>query len=208
MSFARLLLALALGAGACAAAAQELYRWTDERGRTHVTDLPPPPGARNVKKLNPGAAPDGAAKSAAEVPYVLDVAMKQYPVTLYTSPNCAAPCGMARELLNKRGVPFKEVQVWEEEGNEELKKISGKTEVPTVKVGSTVYSGFEAAAYESLLDSAGYPRAGILPARNQGDPGMPEGYVPPAERQPKAEPAKPEAAAPKPAAPTGPYAPR
>ena len=80
--------------------------------------------------------------------------------------------------------------------------------VPANRIGSTVYSGFEAAAYESLLDSAGYPRAGILPARNQGDPGMPEGYVPPAERQPKAEPAKPEAAAPKPAAPTGPYAPR
>ena len=203
MGFARFLLALVLGAGACAAAAQELYRWTDKQGREHVTDTAPPPGARNVRKINPGPAPS---KPAAEVPYVLDVAMKQYPVTLYTSPNCAEPCGMARELLNKRGVPFKEVQVWEEEGNEELKKLSGKTQVPTVKVGSTVYSGFEQAAYDSLLDSAGYPRAGVLPEGKQGDPGMPEGYVPPAER-PKAEPAKPEAEAPPPA-PTGPYAPR
>jgi glutaredoxin len=206
MSFARLVLALVLGAVACAAAAQELYRWIDERGRTHVTDIPPPPGARDVRKLNPGAVPDSApAKPAAEVPYVLDVAMKQYPVTLYTSPNCAAPCGMARELLNKRGVPFNEVQVWEEEGNEELKKLSGKTQVPTLKVGRTVYSGYEAAAYDGLLDSAGYPKTGVLPARTQADPGMPEGYVPPAER-PKAEPAKPEAEAPP--APTGPYAPR
>ena len=96
-------------------------------------------------------------------------------------------------------------QVWEEEGNAELQKLSGNTRVPTIQVGSSVFSGFERSSYDSLLDSAGYPRAGVLPSRSQAAPGRPEGYVPPEEREiPKAEPVKPE---PKPE-PGGPYAPR
>lgn len=200
----RTVFALALAAAACSAAAQQqLYRWTDESGRVHITDTPPPASAKDKRMLKPASVPGAPSKPAAAAPYALDLAMKQYPVTLYTSPNCAEPCGLARELLNKRGVPFKEVQVWEEEGNEELKRLSGNNLVPTLKVGSRVYSGFERAAYEALLDSVGYPSAGVLPARAQAAPGRPEGYVPPEEREaPKAEPAKPE-----PAAPAGPYSP-
>lgn len=201
MMFARFALALVIAAGACAAAAQQLYRWTDEKGRVHITDTPPPAGAKDVRKMKPkpgaGSAPENP------VPFALARALKEFPVTLYTSPNCAEPCAAAREVLNKRGVPFSEVQVWEEEGNAELQRISGNTQVPTLKVGSSVHSGFERSAYDSLLDSAGYPGAGVLPARAQAAPERPEGYVPPGEREaPKAEPAQPEAAPP-----SGPYAP-
>ena len=58
-----------------------------------------------------------------------------------------------------------------------------------------------------LLDSAGYPRAGLLPEGKQARPGAPEGYVAPEKRAetapPTAEPVKPK---PKPE--LGPYAPR
>jgi glutaredoxin len=199
---ARVVLALAFAAAACAAAAQQLYRWTDENGRVHVTDTPPPASAKDKRAVRT-ANPAKPAKPGAAAPYVLDLAMKQHPVTLYTSPNCAQPCTLARELLNQRGVPFNEVQVWEEEGNAELKRVSGKNQVPTLKVGTNVYSGFERAAFEGMLDSAGYPSSGVLPVRAQTAPGRPEGYIPPEEREkPKAEPAKPE-----PAAAAGPYAP-
>ncbi|HWM43175.1 MAG TPA: glutaredoxin family protein [Burkholderiales bacterium] len=202
--FAVVLAAFLLAAAAGSAAAQQVYRWTDETGRTHVTDTPPPAGAKDVRRLGPGAAAGAPSKPAAAVPYVLDQAMKQYPVTLYTSPECVEPCARARELLNKRGVPFKEVQVWDEEGADELKRLSGNNLVPAIKVGASVFTGFERSAYEGLLDSAGYPRAGVLPARAQSAPGRPEGYVPPEEREkPRAEPVKPEA---KP--PAGPYAPK
>jgi glutaredoxin len=202
---ARIAIVLVMAGAACAAAAQQLYRWTDEKGRVHVTDTPPPLGARDKRTISPGGAAPAPSKPAAAVPYALDLAMKQYPVTLYTSPGCADPCASARQMLNKRGVPFKEVQVWEEEGNEELKRLSGSTRVPTIQVGSSVYSGFERGAYDGLLDSAGYPRAGVLPERAQAAPGRPEGYIPPEERdKPKAEPLKPEAEAPA----RGPYAPK
>jgi glutaredoxin len=200
----RLLLILALASIGNLAAAQDLYRWTDEKGHVHITDTAPPPGAKDVRKIKPAAssAPDSSGKAKAQVPFVLAQAMKEYPVTLYTSPNCVDPCKAARDLLNKRGVPFSEVQVWEEEGNAELKRVSGNTQVPTLKVGASVQSGYEATAYDALLDSAGYPGAGVLPVGNQSDPGRPEGYVPPEEREkPKVE-AKPEIPPP-----SGPYAP-
>lgn len=200
-----LLSILALAAAGNRAAAQELYRWTDEKGRTHITDTPPPPGAKNVRRTKPPAKASGptADKPSAQLPFVLARATKDFPVTLYTSPNCADPCQAARNLLNQRGVPFAEVQVWEEEGNAELKRRSGNTQVPTIMVGSSVQSGYEPSAYGALLDSAGYPSAGVLPARNQEAPGAPEGYVAPDSRElPKASPVKPEAAPP-----AGPYAP-
>lgn len=202
----RLLLALAIAAIGTLAAAQELYRWTDEKGHTHITDTPPPAGARDVRRMKPAAStatPDASGKPGAQPPFALARAMKEYPVTLYTSPNCTDPCIAARELLNKRGVPFNEIQVWEEETNAELKRVSGTTQVPTLKVGATVQSGYEPTSYGALLDSAGYPAEGVLPVGTQPAPERPEGYVSAQERElPKAEPVKPE-----PPAASGPYAP-
>jgi glutaredoxin len=200
----RLLLALSIAALANLAAAQELYRWTDHNGRVHITDTPPPPGARDVRKTRPpGESSSAPGKPAAQMPFVLARATKDYPVTLYTSPNCDEPCKAARDLLNQRGVPFSEVQVWEEDSNAELKRVSGNTQVPTIKVGSSVQSGYDPTLYGALLDTAGYPGAGVLPPGKQAAPGMPEGYVPPESRElPRAEPVKPE-----PPAATGPYAP-
>jgi len=192
---------LVLMLAAATVAAQQLYRWTDDKGRVHITDTPPPPSAKGVQKKSyqSGSTPTDADPT----PYELSVAMKEYPVTLYTSPICKEPCAEARAALNRRGVPFKEVQVWEATGNEELQKVSGANQVPTLVVGRSVHKGFEQAAYDALLDSARYPRAGILPARAQAAPALPEGYLPPGERA-KAEPVKPEAEEPQS---TGPYAP-
>ena len=197
--FARLAFTVVIAALAGAAAAQQLYRWTDEKGRTHITDTPPPAGAKGVRKVTP-AGPGGAAAKPAPVAG-LERPMKEFPVTLYTAPNCADPCAAARDLLNKRGVPFTETPVFDEDGVAELKKLSGSDNVPALKVGTSVWSGYQRAAYDSLLDSAGYPREGVLPARAQAAPPPPEGYGTNPE-PPKAERVKPEASGP-----AGPYAP-
>jgi hypothetical protein len=96
----------ALLGAACAASAQ-LYRWTDETGRVFVTDTLPPASAQNVQKL-PAAPASPAAADTASLPYAVQLAAKDSPVTLYTAPECE-PCGVARSLLNARGVPFREV---------------------------------------------------------------------------------------------------
>jgi glutaredoxin len=195
-------IAVVLIAVASTASAQ-LYRWTDEKGRVHITDTPPPASARNVQKKQPGAV--GAVAS--QEPYETAQAMKEFPVTLYTSPSCKEPCAAARAVLNKRAVPFKEVQVWDDPSNEELKRVSGGSDVPTLVVGRSVHRGYEPGAYESLLDSARYPKAGAQRPRAQAAPPLPEGYDARADGSARsvAEPVKPEPQAP---APTGPYAPR
>jgi glutaredoxin len=148
------------------AANAQLYRWTDSSGRVHFTDTPPPPTAKNVQKKPGGAGPSGPGVS--NEPYVLQHARKNAPVTLYTAPGCD-PCGLARKLLNERGVPFKEVSVADEAGATELKKAAGGSTVPAIIVGASTQMGFEQGVYHALLDAAGYPKSGILPARNPQD---------------------------------------
>ena len=189
---------------AASAAAQQMYRWTDQNGRVHITDTPPPASAKGVQKKKVGAAAAPTPTDGAQTPYELSLAIKEYPVSLYTSPMCKEPCQKARDHLNKRGVPFKEVQVWDVESNEELKRISGSNQVPTVVVGASVQKGYEISAYDELLDSARYPKAGAVRARAQGAPGTPEGYTAPTDSEPlKAQPIKPPEEVRR-----GPYAPR
>ena len=205
-SFAAALPAAALAAALLSFAwptqAQQLYRWTDDQGRTHVTDTPPPPSAKGVQK--PKAAVGAAAQP--QMPYDLAVAQRDFPVVLYTSPPCKAACDQARSALNQRGIPFKEVLVYDEDSHEQLKKVAGGSEeVPVLTVGRSVQKGFSQDSYDALLDSARYPRAGLLPARNQPAPKTPDDYVAPDSRPAvaPAEPVKP-AEEPRP----GPYSPR
>jgi glutaredoxin len=169
--------AVMLGA-ACTAAAQ-MYRWTDDKGRVHVTDIPPPPAAAKDLQKQKVTISGAVAPQPARLPYAVQLAAKTFPVTLYTARECE-PCGEARNLLNSRGVPFREVLVVDETQQAELKKVAGALAVPSVIVGSNVQKGFEESAYHSLLDIAGYPKTGTVPVRTQAEP------------QPAAPPAEPE----------------
>jgi len=179
-------LVLALAAGAVVAQ-QQLYRWTDQKGRLNVADTPPPPGAKDVHQWRVIAS--SAAEGGSE-PYALRQARKESPVTLYTAADCD-PCNDARKLLNSRGIPFKEVSVTEKEVND-LVKLAGSASVPVIVVGNATQKGFEGSAYHRLLDDAGYPKMGLLAPRSQQEP------------KPGAQEEKPASAE---EAPRGPYAP-
>ena len=200
-SLAALLLPALVALLASAVHAQQIYRWTDSAGRTHITDTPPPADARGVGNLKPRT----SVVETSQPPYELATAMREFPVVLYTAPSCKQPCSRARDALNRRGVPFREVQVWDEATNAELKKVSGANEVPTLVVGRSVSKGFQQAAFDALLDSARYPAAGTLAPRAQAAPPAPEGYDATNGASRKAEPVAPQAAEPE--APLGPYSP-
>jgi glutaredoxin len=170
-----LLVLFAAAAAVCGLAQAQQYRWVDQNGKIRFSDSPPPPGAKDIRKTDVTT----ATPAAPALPFELARVQKDFPVTLYTAPACTEGCERARALLNKRGVPFKEVSVWEEETNEELKRVSGGTELPTMLVGRSVERGFEQTAFDALLDSAGYPKAGVFPPRAQKAPDTPEGYVAP-----------------------------
>ena len=152
MLVAAVLLAVALAG----AQAQQMYRWVDKDGRVHYTQQPPPPDAKNVQRRSAASgAPDSG-----DLPYATQLAAKNYPVTLYTSADCAQACKDARASLEKRGVPFEEVVVGDEKSIENLKRLTGKNQVPVLRVGTQVEVGFESDGWKAALDTAGYPASG------------------------------------------------
>ena len=70
----------------------------------------------------------------------------------------------ARELLTRRGTPFTEKLLQSQADLDELKALIGDVFVPTIKVGKQNQRGFDSAAWNNLLDLAGYPK-------NAGKPG-------------------------------------
>jgi glutaredoxin len=115
-----------------------------------------------------------AQSSAPPLPYEIARVQKDFPVTIYTSPNCKELCEKMRAALNQRSVPFTEEQVWNVETQENLKKVSGSNQVPVIVVGRAMLTGFDPAQIDDLLSSAGYPAAGAYPPRNQAAPPPPE----------------------------------
>jgi glutaredoxin len=162
------------------------YRWVDEQGRVHYTDTPPPPSAKDAKKKNLKGNAVGAQQS-----YELTKAMQESPVTLYTHPDCKDACQMARSVLNRRGVPFTEVQTFDPQGLEKLKAVSGGITVPVMVVGALVEKSVSESAFNNALDVAGYPRPGVARARDQKAPPPPPPPAAPGEKPAAAAPEQP-----------------
>jgi glutaredoxin len=161
MLVAALLFAVALAG----AQAQQLYRWVDKDGGVHYTQQPPPRDAKDVQRRSAASgAPDTP-----ELSYATRLAAKNYPVTLYTAPDCSA-CKDGRESLERRGVPFDEVLVGDDRSFEELKRLTGKTQVPVLRVGTQTQVGYEPESWKAALDIAGYPETGPrVQGRIKGD---------------------------------------
>jgi glutaredoxin len=153
----RVLVAFSLLAFALTAQAQ-FYRWTDESGKVHYTDTPPPANAKNVQKKGP-AGRGGAA--AAQQSYALQQAIKNFPVLVYTSKDCGDPCKKGLEYLKKRGVPYTEKTVANQNEINELIKLAGAPRVPVMLVGTAIQKDYEEQSWGAALDTAGYPKASV-----------------------------------------------
>ena len=151
MKHIKFLLLLALLAGGTVLAAQ-LYRWVDEKGNVEYRDTPPPASAKKVEQRPLGG---GAAVEASSLPFSVQQAARNFPVTLWNS-TCGDPCDRARAHLARRGVPYTEKDP--QADIEAFKKLTGGLEVPVLYVGSTRIKGYLEGEWDSALDIAGYPR--------------------------------------------------
>lgn len=163
--------------------AAELYKYVDKDGRITYSDMPPPREAKKVEKKAVGEAPADAA-----LPYTTREAAKKFPVLLYAN-DCGEPCRLARQLLEKRGVPYSPKDPSTSEADAAaLTKLVGALEVPTLVVGKLKHlKGFEAGAWNSMLDQAGYPKTnpGLKPEqvrRSEPKPKQQNSAVAPAEQ--------------------------
>ncbi|OGS80431.1 MAG: hypothetical protein A2Z94_06255 [Gallionellales bacterium GWA2_55_18] len=172
-----LLLGCLLGASFNAQAGG-LYRWVDAQGKVHYGDMIPA-GASQVEEKKFSA----AATPGEDLPYETRRAQQNFPVTLYVAENCTEYCDSARDLLNKRGIPFSEKMLRTREELDAFKALSGSDNVPTLAIGKTFLKGLQANQWQSEFDIAGYPKA--LPYRIPKAPAAPKATVsptpPPAE---------------------------
>jgi glutaredoxin len=139
---------------ACGVAFGQAYRWVDDQGRVNYTQTPPPAGAKDVQRRN---LRQSGAPAMADLPYATQVAAKNFPVKLYTQPECGPPCDGARAALVKRAVPFTEISVVSQKELDEVKGVAGNATMPLLVVGSLHQSGYREDLVNSLLDTAGYP---------------------------------------------------
>ena len=148
--------------------AQALYKVVGPDGKVTYTDRP---NVSTENKVQPVNASGGVANDAG-LPYELRQIAQRYPVTLYTSKDCA-PCDSGRQLLRQRGVPFAEKTITTYEDNEALQRQTGTRDLPGLTVGGQVVRGFQRDDWTSYLDAAGYPKESKLP------PGYPTGGASP-----------------------------
>lgn len=186
--------------------AQTVYRITGPDGRVTFSDKPALSGAAKVAPL--AGVANTPTDPAVPLPFELRQVVSKFPVTLYTSSNCA-PCDSGRSLLQMRGVPFNEKTVTTAQDADALKNLSGATSLPFLTLGTQHVAGFSSSEWTTYLNAAGYPAQNKLPASYRAPAASPLVALPkPAPREEPA--ATPNAVAqPKPAksAPVSPHNP-
>ena len=120
-----------------------------------------PTDATSTATSNAGNTSATAALTAG-LPFELRSVVTRFPVTLYTSSDCA-PCAQGRSLLTLRGVPYTERSVTSDDDIAALLRLTGGRTVPSLSVGGQALRGYQDADWHSTLDLAGYPRESRLP---------------------------------------------
>lgn len=150
----KIVVLLAVLMSAIPAQAAQLYRWVDDKGRVEWRDTPPPANAK-AKKVEQRTV-GGSVIETSTMPYSVQQAVRNFPITLYIN-NCGEACDKARAHLVKRGVPFTQKNPQDDvDGYKKLTK--GGMEVPLLFVGNDRLKGYETGAWDTALDTAGYPR--------------------------------------------------
>ena len=152
MKTAAYVMAGALLSSVTAIDAAQLYRWVDDKGNVEWRDTPPPANAKKVEQRAVG----GSTIQTTQLPYSVQQAMKNFPITLWVS-NCGDGCDKAKAHLARRGIPYTPKDPAAE--FESFKKQTGGSEVPVIFVGSTRLRGYNEGEWDSALDTAGYPRS-------------------------------------------------
>jgi glutaredoxin len=180
---------LLLAGAAAGAAAADIYKWKDAKGVLHFSDQPPPASVAKVEVKSYAGGPQTSG-----LPFELAEAVRNAPVTLYTTTPCV-PCDQGRALLQSRGIPYTEKTVGKTMADQAaLQQAASTDQVPVLLVGRSPHVGFEAGAWNAAMNSAAYPAKSLLPANYvQDSPGpaaAPQPAVPATPAQ--AEPARPK----------------
>lgn len=146
------------------------YKIVGPDGHVTYTDRPALGSGGSVSKLQRSGVIDEPA--ATPLPIALRQAAERYPVTLFSTADCA-PCDAGRVLLRQRGVPFTEKLIVSEDDAQAMEHALGARTVPSLTIGKQALRGLSEAEWAAYLDAAGYPRESALPKGWQGAPAVP-----------------------------------
>ena len=171
----------------------QLYQWKDAQGRVYYSDQQPPPSVKNATQKNfKGNFIEGGDS------FSLKSAREKFPVTLYVTA-CGVPCDQAKRHLEQRSIPYASKNPDSGDDRAALLKLTGRSNVPVLLVGTDKIDGYEVGQWDAALDKAGYPKAGDLTKKVA--PASPVAV----NKAPATSPAPaPEAAVPAPATPAKP----
>lgn len=186
---------LVLVAGLTNPPAQAQYKVVLPDGSVTYTDRPPVASKARITSIARSGGRSGAVDIA--LPAELRTPVQRYPVTLYTSTECA-PCDTGRRLLQQRGVPYNERRITTEDDAAALERLVGGRTVPALTIGAQPLRGLSETDWSTYLDVAGYPRENKLPRGWQPPEAtaLVERNTPPARAQAPAPTPAPRAAEP------------
>ncbi len=128
-----------------------VYKWTDESGKTHYTDSPPPGRKAQEVKLQVKSLSGPAVVSKTNAP----ATATRPKVRLFSAVWCGY-CKLAKTHLARRGIAFEELDVEQSAtGRDEYRRLEGRG-VPVILVGDQRMDGFDPAALDVMLKNAGY----------------------------------------------------
>ena len=140
--------------------AQGVYRIIGPEGKVSFSDQPAPAASPSSRSAG---APASTNSAAAQLPFELRQINSRFPVTLYSSRDCA-PCNSGRNLLNARGIPYTEKTVDTPQDSDALKRLSGEMSLPFLTIGGQQIKGYSDTEWTKFLDAAGYPKQSALPS--------------------------------------------
>ena len=134
----------------------DMYKWTDENGKVHYSDSPPP-GKKAKKldlKINSISGPPVISAFPSKAASPTTTAAVATKVKMYTTTWCGY-CKRAKAFLQTRGTPFQEIDVeTSEQGQAEFRSIGGNG-VPVILVGQQRMDGYSQESLAAMLKQAG-----------------------------------------------------
>lgn len=162
-SISRFTLTLSAGLIVLASPAVAQYKIVGPDGRVTYTDRPPADGSNKVTDLTRAGQSAPSTPSGPPLPDALRRVADRFPVTLFTSKDCS-PCDAGRDYLTRRGIPYVERLVLNNDDAAALERtVAGRT-LPAMTVGGQALRGYSSEDWASYLDAAGYPPQSQLPA--------------------------------------------
>jgi len=123
----------------------EIYKWTDEDGKTHFGDKPPADVESSIieVKINTYESPD--------IEAFKNIFNKSDKVVMYSASWCGV-CKKAKTYFKSNNVKYSEYDVeTSSKGKRDFKRMGGRG-VPIILVGDKRLNGFSKAKFESIYN--------------------------------------------------------